>query len=252
MTTQPISGKFCAVDRLLAVSHPFNGLDPALLTQVAAQTVRGRKVRGTPVFEQGTPADALYLITSGIVKLTRSTADVELNILGLFGPRECVGVPSFLAGATHAGTAYAATDSVEYLRIPINALNEGIARDARLAAALLRATQSYADVLTSKVDVLSAGSVSRRLARLFLALGERFGDELEEGSLVIPVSLSRRELSLLVGSCMESVIRVVSAWQKQGLLRTSANGFELIAPSMLREVATRAEADRECAPPLSA
>ena len=247
MTTKPISGKFGGIDRLLAVSHAFSGSDPALLLQLGAQTLRGRRVRGTALFEQGTAADALCLITSGIVKLTRSTPDVELNILGLFGPRECVGMLSLAPGATHPGTAVAASDSVEFLRIPVNVLNECITRDPRLASALLRASSNYVDVLTTKVDVLSAGSVSRRLARLFLTLGERFGDELEEGSLVIPVSLSRRELSLLVGSCMESVIRVVSAWQKQGLLRTSPSGFELINPGTLRELAMRADGERDLA-----
>jgi len=202
--------------------------------------VRGRRSRGIALFEQGEPADGLCLVTSGIVKLSRSTAESEPSILGLFGPKECVGAPSLALGARHAASAFAASDVVEFLTIPAAALNAGM-RDTGLASALLRAATTYSEVLTSKVDVLNAGPVPRRLARLFMTLGERFGDELDEGAWVIPVSLSRRDLSLMVGSCMESVIRVVSAWQKQGLLRTHATGFELPRPAALQEIARGAD-----------
>ena len=239
MTTTRIASNICTIERTLAASPAFSGVDSALLTALGAQSLRSRRVRGTALFQQGEPADGLCLVTSGIVKLSRSTAESELCILGLFGPKECIGMPS-LPGARHSTSAFAASDVVEFLSIPAAALNAGM-RDPGLAAALLRAATTYSEVLMSKVDVLSAGSVPRRLARLFLMLGERFGDELEEGSWVIPISLSRRDLSLMVGSCMESVIRVVSAWQKQGLLRTHATGFELQTPLVFQEIARGTE-----------
>jgi CRP-like cAMP-binding protein len=193
-------------------------------------------VRGAALFEQGGPADGLCLVTSGIVKVSRSTAESEPCILGLFGPKECISRPHLAVAALHSASAHAATEVVEFVSIPATALNANM-RDAGLAAALVRATSSYSEVLMSKIDVLNAGSVPHRLARLFVMLGERFGDELEEGSWVIPISLSRRDLSLMVGACMESVIRVVSAWQKHGLLRTSATGFELLTPLVFQDIA---------------
>jgi CRP/FNR family transcriptional regulator, nitrogen oxide reductase regulator len=236
MTTPQIASQFRTIERTLAASPAFSGADSALLAALGTQCLRERRVLGTVLFQQGAPADELCLITAGIVRLSRSTADAELCILGLFGPRECIGMLSLEAGATYTATAYAASDVVEFVRVPAAALNERSAREPALAAALLRATASYAEVLRAKIDVLSAGSVPRRLARLFLTLSDRFGDELEDGSWVIPVSLSRRDLSMMVGSCMESVIRVVSAWQKQGLLRTSPTGFELLTPLAFKEI----------------
>ncbi|MGC4086824.1 MAG: Crp/Fnr family transcriptional regulator [Polyangiaceae bacterium] len=242
--SSPVSpSKICATARLLAAFPAFSGLDREMLARLGAQSLRLQRARGDALFEQGAPAEALYLITSGIVKLSRGLPPDETQLMGLFGPRDCIGGFSLDATALHSASAHAASEFVEAWQVSATALREGVAEDPRLLTALLRAATSFSEVLTAKIDVLGGGSVPKRLARLFVMLSERFGDELEGGEWVIPVPLSRRELSLLVGSCMESVIRVVSVWQKQGLLRTGSSGFELLAPRAFHELASGAESD---------
>lgn len=214
----------------------FTGLDEKLLAKLAAASIRDRYPRGSVLFGEGSPADSLILIVSGIVKVARGPS-AGGNVLGLFGPRECIGAGAVVFGGQHTVTAYAASAVVDALRIPAATVRDSMAQDAELASAMMRALFNYTAVLTEKLDILHAGSVPQRLARLFLVLSERFGDELEQGSLVIPVPLSRRELSAFVGARVESVIRAVSAWQKRGLLRTSPFGFEILAPQVLRDIA---------------
>jgi CRP/FNR family transcriptional regulator len=73
---------------------------------------------------------------------------------------------------------------------------------------------------------------------LLLTLAERFGDEQEGHGTLVPVVLSRGELSSLVGARVETVIRVLSRWQKQGLLETSREGF------LLRDIGALAAVQR--------
>ncbi|MBL8742920.1 MAG: Crp/Fnr family transcriptional regulator [Myxococcales bacterium] len=80
-------------------------------------------------------------------------------------------------------------------------------------------------VLREKVDVLTAGEVPQRLATLFLVLLERFGDEGDQGELQLPVVLSRRVLARLVNARVETVIRVLSKWDKESFVETSDQGF---------------------------
>ena len=77
----------------------------------------------------------------------------------------------------------------------------------------------------SKVEILSAGSVESRMAALLLDLSRRFGDDFDDGSVSIPIALSRQELASLVSTSFETAIRVMSKWQKKGVLETRPDGF---------------------------
>jgi hypothetical protein len=62
--------------------------------------------------------------------------------------------------------------------------------------------------------------------------------------VLVPVVLSRGELSSLVGARVETVIRVLSRWQKQGMVETSREGFWLREPAALEGV-RRSKAEPE-------
>jgi CRP-like cAMP-binding protein len=54
-----------------------------------------------------------------------------------------------------------------------------------------------------------------------MELGERFGDEMEDGSTLIPLRLTRAELAALVGTTVETTIRTLSRWSREGLVTTN-------------------------------
>lgn len=227
----------CSPERALGASRGFAGMDGRLLKMLGAQSFPSRVARGGTIFTEGSPADSLILIASGIVKAVRATPELDANVVGLFGPHDCIGAGALVFGGVHTVTTYAASATVDLLRIPADAVREAMTREAEVASAMMHVLFNYTATLTAKLDLLHAGSVPQRLARLFLMLADQLGDELEGGSLIIPVTLSRRELASFVSARVESVIRVVSAWQKRGILRTDHSGFEVLAPNALIGIA---------------
>jgi CRP-like cAMP-binding protein len=99
--------------------------------------------------------------------------------------------------------------------------------------------------LQAKVQILSAGGVEARLASLLLDLAERFGDELDDDTVVIPLALSRQDLANLVSTTFETTVRVMSRWQKAGWVQTTEDGF------VLRNVEALAQAARSVLAPRS-
>ena len=90
----------------------------------------------------------------------------------------------------------------------------GILRElTKLTIAL---TRKLADARGQRVDV--------RIAQLFLALSARMGKEVD-GGVEIPLQLSRQEIADLVGTTVESAIRVMSRWGREGLVVTREKGF---------------------------
>lgn len=95
---------------------------------------------------------------------------------------------------------------------------------------------THVRTLRDKIDVMSAGSVPQRLASLLIGLVERFGDEAEDGSTILPIPLGRTDLALLVGTTVETAIRAMRKWQKDGIVDTVEGGFVLRDLAALRRM----------------
>ncbi len=57
-----------------------------------------------------------------------------------------------------------------------------------------------------------------------------------EGGLFIPIVLSRQELADLTGTTIESCIRLMSRWGKEGVIATEKDGFLLLDRSALEDL----------------
>jgi CRP/FNR family transcriptional regulator len=102
-----------------------------------------------------------------------------------------------------------------------------MSHEPKLFLSLISAIEQASESLLDTIDVLSAGSVEARLATLLLKLNVRFGDDFDDGTSEIPIALSRRDLSQLVATSLETAIRVMSRWEREGVLKTTRRGFTL-------------------------
>jgi CRP-like cAMP-binding protein len=214
----------------------FSGVGDHRLEELARASHRKAISRGEALFRAGESPESVIVLTRGLVKVVRHAPDGSESILGLFGPRDAVGLIAVLSRRPFPATAIALTDQVEAVFVAASTMLEAMKLDASLAMAVNQSVTQQATVLRVKIDVMSAGQVAQRLASLLVNLAERFGDEQEDGTTLVPVVLTRGELSCLVGARVETTIRVLSAWQKQGILETTKDGFVLRDPASLASV----------------
>jgi len=90
--------------------------------------------------------------------------------------------------------------------------------------------------LTNRLTELSGGRIEGRLARFFLKLAHDMGQRRDEGTF-IPLALSRQELADMIGTTIETSIRIMSRWSKENLVRTEKDGFLVVDRSALESVA---------------
>lgn len=222
------------IARLMAVMPIFRPLDEEERARLAeAASVKSHRADDL-IWRAGDPARSLTVILRGLVEIRRATPGGEEALLALFGPRETIGLTALLERDTYPADAVAVSDRVEVLRVPAAAFFDTLDRRPAFAGAVQRALIDHTHALRTKIDVLSAGPVPRRLAALLLHLADRFGDEDEQGAIHIPVALSRTRLARLVGARVETVIRTASRWQKEGWLVTTDEGFEIRDPAALQ------------------
>jgi CRP-like cAMP-binding protein len=213
----------------------FRDVEDDVVTMLARQSVRRRFERGQRVWRAGESAACMAVIASGLVKIVQRTPDGHDAILALFGPHESFGEFAVVAGGAYTADAVAATREVEIVCIPAAAVRSAMESRPLFARAMDRSLIAHGRVLEEKILIMSAGFVEQRLAALLRHLVDRFGDELDDGSSIVPVALSRGELASLVGATIETTIRTMSRWQKEGMLSTVPEGFIVHRPARLTE-----------------
>ena len=90
--------------------------------------------------------------------------------------------------------------------------------------------------LTNRLTELSGGRVEARLARFLLKLTDDMGQPRPDGTF-IPLALSRQEIADMIGTTIETSIRIMSRWGKQDIVRTEKDGFVVVDRAALEAVA---------------
>ncbi|MEO7032163.1 MAG: Crp/Fnr family transcriptional regulator [Burkholderiaceae bacterium] len=208
----------------------------AMLEILARDMTRQHFDSGERVWATGAPASHINLIVSGIVEIERTRRSGDGVVLGLFGAGECVGLPAMLTGAHYPADALALSGSVELLQIRASSVLQLMRQYLPLALAVNHALLKHNAALQASLEIVGAGTVPKRLAALFLFLGKRFGRTDRLGMLHLNLALSREQIGRLVGARVETVIRVISRWQKADWLTTSRDGIQISRVDMLQRI----------------
>ena len=178
----------------------------------------GRKVIFFPkkqtIFAQGEPADALFYLQMGNVRLTVVSPTGKEATIGILGDESFFGEGSLAGQPLRMGTATAMTDCA-VLRIAKRAMVDTLRREHALsdmfvAYWLTRNIQSEENL----VDQLFNSS-EKRLARVLLMLA-RFGKEGISES-VVP-KISQETLAEMVGTTRSRVSFFMNRFRKLGLI----------------------------------
>lgn len=196
--------------------------------------------RGEYLWRAGDQPTSLMVVRQGMVKLVRPAPHGRSAICGLFGPGSAIGELALIKGIPFPTSTIAAMPTTVICIPRVEAL-DALKRDAALSLNLLCSLETRLALLHDKIDVLSAGSVEARLALLLLKLYEQLGDDFEDGTSRIPVPLSRQELADLISTSFETAIRVISRWERAGVVTTDADGFTLKDVPALRRACGQLE-----------
>lgn len=194
----------------------FHGLTNEAMTQVLQVAKPRRLNTGEFYFMQGDPADALFVLVEGRVKLSQSTADGQQVLLRILTPVALFGALTMTLTEQVPVSAETAQDSLA-LAWKKSDLMELVRRFPQLA---LNAMQFMSDTLLEFQDryrQLATERVERRLARTILRLANQVGVKTAQGVL-INLPLTRQDLAEMSGTTLFTVSRTLSQWEDQGLV----------------------------------
>jgi CRP/FNR family transcriptional regulator len=210
------------VRELLSAIPMFQELTPELRDRVASLSTLQVAPKGDELWHAGDDAELLTVIVSGLVKVVRH-ADSGDVILELFGAGDTVGAVAVYHHVPYPASAITMQPTT-LLRLPRRDWLDLIEHDPVFARGMMAELSRLNMSLTRKFAGMHGTRVSERIAALFLTLAERMGRDTAQG-IEIPIELSRQEIASMVGTTIESAIRVMSRWNQDGVLLTQDHHF---------------------------
>jgi CRP/FNR family transcriptional regulator len=187
------------------------------------------------LFREGDASDLLYTVVDGRVKVFKTTPRGTDVILEIFGPGDPVGAVAVYESRPYPASAVA-LEPTTCLVIPRQAFFTLLETHPTMVRGLLTGLTHRLVELTNRLAELSGGRVEARLARFFLKLATDMGQPRSEGTF-IPLVLSRQELADMIGTTIETAIRIMSRWGKDNLVRTEKDGFVVMDRAALETMA---------------
>ena len=189
--------------------------------------------KGATIFREGDPADRIHFLFVGRVKIVKAGPERDL-ILEILGPGEPVGAVAVFERRPFPATAIA-LEPCGLLSIPERKFFSLLEARPEITRRLLAGLTMRLITLNRRMADMT-GSVEYRCARLFETLAARIGQPRDEGTF-IPLPLARQEIADLAGTTIETAIRVMSRWQREGIVETDKKGFLIRNSAALKEIA---------------
>ena len=194
------------------------GVDPYIATLLEKITVGKKEItfrKGEKIFSQGDPADSIYFIQSGRIKITVVSAAGKEAVLAMPGPHDFLGEGALVNQSLRISTAETLEPTTVFRvekRAMIRSLHDQPELSDKFMAALL--TRNI-DLEEDLCDQLFNHS-EKRLARVLLKLARlRVPDLVLDAS--VPV-LSHETLAEMVGTTRSRITHFMNKFRTMGLI----------------------------------
>ncbi len=216
-----VKGKDSAHGSLIEVMR---GLDGASTEQVE---------RAKTIFFPGDPAERVYLIRRGAVRLSRVYESGEEITVALLRENSLFGVLSLITGHRSDRFYHAvAFTRVEMITAPAASVLNAIEGDASVGLLLLQGLSSRILQTETMIETLTHRDMSSRLVSFLLVLCRDFGVPGQKG-ITIDLKLSHQAIAEAIGSTRVTITRLLGDLRNAGLVKIDRKKITVLDPIAL-------------------
>ena len=210
----------------IALFRCLNPVEAKMLDQVCRLQVCER---GTTIFAEGQKAADVSFVALGTVKIVKATPTRSV-ILRIVGAGQPIGIVAAWEGRPYPGTAVALEPST-VVHVPAREFFALTDRHPEILRQMLQMMMDRQVQIGQRVSEMT-GAVESRVAQALLDLVETSGTPAQAGGTFVSLQLSRQDIADLAGTTVETAIRIMSRWGKEGIVLTEEHGF--LVPDLAR------------------
>jgi CRP/FNR family transcriptional regulator len=193
--------------------------------------------RGTRIYLPGDPSEQIFLLKSGVIKISMTTPDHRDVILALLHPGDIFGELAVVDEAPRDHIAEAFDDCV-ICAMSRDTILRLIQETPEIGFQITKLIGLRLRTFRSRIEEPLCKSAHARVAHALLELAERHGVPDTDGVLVT-LRLSQGDLGRLVGLSRETVNAILQEWREQQLLEMDRRSVRLRDPERLRQISVQ-------------
>lgn len=204
-----------------------DALTPSLrkvFDRVSTAETRLRVDAQEPVYAPGDDDDSIYLIETGQVKLTMTSAEGKDCLLAIYTAGEVFGESCF-EGTTRRFESATAMQPTTVRRATRREFLAEVERAAMFDVLLRHLASRLVDRQTAVFDLVTTAS-EKRLAKVLLSFAEKLGSS-DGQFLRLDPRISHEELSQIVGTTRPRITAFMQRFRQLGLIETSGRAIQV-------------------------
>jgi CRP/FNR family transcriptional regulator, nitrogen oxide reductase regulator len=192
----------------------FTGLNKQELGTIIREAGRKQRAEGEFFFLQGEPADSMYVLTSGRVRLFQTSEQGDQILIHIITPVRLFALVAMTQVQRYPVSAQAAGKS-EAIFWRREQLMDFVIQYPVMAVNAMRIMAEQIKEMQDRLRHIATERVERRLARALVRLGSEFGTKVDEG-ILIDIPLTQQELAEMCGTTLYTVSRILNQWENVG------------------------------------
>lgn len=205
--------------QLLKRTALFSSLSAQDLSVVSTLFIEEEFEKDQYIFAEGDPPLWLCIVMDGNIKMVKHSPSGREMIIAIMSAGDVIGEVAVFDGGPYPATAQgmgkgsilklAKKDFISLIRKYPSVAQEIIADLGRKLRAALNVARE-----------LRGERVERRIAMVLLKLAGKIGTPSDKG-IIFTISITRQDIADMVGSTIETTIRVISRFKKEGIVKDS-------------------------------
>jgi CRP-like cAMP-binding protein len=221
-------------DSCLNQAHPlFRHLSGTEFQEISFHKITETYKRGSIIYREGQRMKGFYCLQSGVIKIYKTGFDGKEQIIRFAKSGDIIGYRSVISNEPACTTTEVLNECV-VCHIPAELLIGLIKSNGNFAVELMKLTCKELGEANAYLTDIAQKTVKERLAEVLLHLHMEFATD-REG--VLNIALTREELSNVVGTATESIIRLLSEFKSEGLITLNGRKIKILNMSGLKNIA---------------
>jgi CRP-like cAMP-binding protein len=218
-------------ESLLTDLPPFRRLSRPQIREILDAATPQRFDAGAAVFSEGMPVERFFLLLDGHIRVIRTTPGGDQIIALHIAPGQLFGIGAALGRMTYPATAMTADDCLALawpnrLWSTFNAQYDGFATES------YRVIGERVGEMNNRIVELATQAVEQRVACAILRLITQTGRKVD-GGIEIGLPITRQNISDMTGTTLHTVSRLLSGWERDGIVLSERRKITVTAPHKL-------------------
>lgn len=204
----------------------FSGIDNASFHLFCTAARKQRIKKGEFLFNQGSPADTIYLIQKGSIKLVSNTENGDEVITQIIGTGKILGETALFREGIFLSTSAIILEESTVCFLNRQTFESIVINNPEIALKIIKCLGRRLEDISKHTTELKTQSIPEKVISLFIQLAEQYGEPLQDGTL-IKIHLTQQEIASAIGASRVMVSQVLQQLTKTNKI-CKKNGYYVL------------------------